>query len=74
MLITCRAGHWHAASNLGIAASGVAGAAGVPAVGGQTASPYQVPFDMRLEFEFVGSNPIGLWIGTSITNGTQGQE
>jgi hypothetical protein len=29
---------------------------------------------MRLEFEFVGSNPIGLWIGTSITNGTQGQE
>lgn len=56
---------WHSATNTGQASS--AGNAAVPT--GGTASPYIVPFDIRMEYEFVGRNQIGWVLGTSLTNG-----
>ena len=56
---------WHGTTGTGCAAA--AGNAAVPGVGTQTA--YFLPFDIRMEFEFVGSNQIGLFIGDSLTNG-----
>jgi hypothetical protein len=56
---------WHSATNVGCAAA--AGNAAVPGVG--TPVALSNPFDVRLEYEFVGNNQIGLYFGTSLTNG-----
>ena len=57
---------WHGTTGAGYAAN--AGGAGVPS-GTGTASPYWQMMDIRMEFEFVGSNPIGFYIGSSLTIG-----
>ncbi len=56
---------WHGTTGTGCATA--ASAAAVPGVGTQTA--YYLPFDVRMEFEFVGSNQIGLFVGDSLTGG-----
>jgi hypothetical protein len=57
---------WHGATGAGCAAA--AGNAAAPA-GTGTASPYLSVLDIRLEYEFVGDNQIGFFVGTSITSG-----
>ena len=53
---------WHGAT--GVGCSTAAGNAAAPGVG--TSSPRLLPFDVRMEFEYVGSNEIGLFIGDSL--------
>ena len=56
---------WHGAT--GVGCSTAAGNAAAPGVG--TSSPRLLPFDVRMEFEYVGSNEIGLFIGDSLYQG-----
>jgi len=57
---------WRGATGAGCAAA--AGGAGVP-IGTGVAFPYTTTLDIRLEYEYVGSNQIGIFPGTSLTNG-----
>ena len=59
---------WHSATNTGQASS--AGNAAVPT--GGTATLYEMPLDVRIEWEFVGNNQIGLFIGDSLCSGYLG--
>jgi hypothetical protein len=59
---------WSAAA--GTAQSAQVASTGVPT--GGTSTPVFAMGDLRLEYEFVGSNPIGLFLGTSITVGSNG--
>lgn len=53
------------------ATAGSAASAGTAAVPTGALSIYSPLLDIRMEYEFVGSNQIGLFIGTSITNGVK---
>lgn len=68
--INCdRAPGWTFHGATGAGASSAAGNAAVPSGGGITASPYILPFDFRIEYEFVGNNQIGVFLGSSLTLG-----
>lgn len=56
---------WGNASVIGVAAQ--AGNAAVPASG--TLTKWIAPLDVRMEYEYVGNNPIGLFLGDSLTMG-----
>lgn len=58
---------WHGASGSGFAAA--AGGATYPG-GAFNSNPYAAtPMDIRIEYEYSGYQQIGLYLGTSITNG-----
>ena len=56
---------WYASS--GTAQSAQVGNTGVPTSG--TATLQLSALDIRIEFEYIGNNPIGFYVGTSLTNG-----
>ena len=58
---------WHGVTGAGCAA--IAGGAAAPLAAG-TLSPATVVADVRLEYEFVGPNQIGFFIGDSLTAGS----
>jgi hypothetical protein len=59
---------WH-----GVTSTGCAAAAGNAAAPGVGAAVYgQTVFDIRMEYEYVGDNPIGLVLGTSLSAGYLG--
>jgi GDSL-like Lipase/Acylhydrolase family len=53
----------------GSGAAAAASGAAVPSGGGIIGSPTRVPFDLRIEYEFVGRGQIGFFIGDSLTAG-----
>lgn len=57
---------WRGTTGAGCAAA--AGGAAAP-IGTGVAYPYTVALDYRLEYEYAGTSPIGVFLGTSITNG-----
>lgn len=56
---------WHSATNVGCATA--AANAAVPGVGTQT--PQQTTLDVRIEYEYIGRNQIGFFVGDSLTEG-----